>query len=118
MGNLLEQLLGRPLRPLQLALLMAGGAQTAQLAGEGDQEIVATRLAVGPRHAVGKDAAVEVAIDRCPDTPPQVVMGALEALLVNLEEALEMVGQGGRCSTRAAAPALSLHGARSAVAQP
>ena len=50
--------------------------------------------AVGPRRAVGKDAAVEVAVDRGPDTPPQVAMGALEALLVELEEALEMVGQG------------------------
>jgi hypothetical protein len=33
---------------------VAGGAQTPQLAGKGDQEVVATRRAVGPRHAVGE----------------------------------------------------------------
>jgi hypothetical protein len=94
MGNLFEQLLSRPLGPLQLALLVAGWAETPELAGEGDQEVVATRRAVGPCHAVGDDAAVEVAIDRGLDTPPKVAMGALEALLINLEEALEVLRQG------------------------
>ena len=55
---------------------------------------MATPLAVGPRHPVGEDAAVEVAIDRGLDAAPQVTMRALEALVVDLEEALEMVGQG------------------------
>ncbi|HEX9641661.1 MAG TPA: hypothetical protein VGB13_10145 [Candidatus Krumholzibacteria bacterium] len=90
MRHFREELAG-PLDPEQLALLVAGRAEAAQLAGEGNQDVVPALDAVGPRRAVGEDAAVEEAVDRGRDRPAQNAVRRLEALLVHSEEALELV---------------------------
>ena len=90
--HLREKLAG-PRDPEQLALLVAGRAEAAQLAGEGDQDVVPALGAVRSRRAVGEDAAIEVAVDRGRDRAAQVAVRGLEALLLDAEKALELVGK-------------------------
>jgi hypothetical protein len=49
--------------------------------------------AAQPGDALVKDAALEVAMDRRFNAATQVAVGVAEALLIHLDEVLEMVGQ-------------------------
>ena len=82
-----------PVRSEKLALLMAAGAEASELAGEGDQELMATLRAAHPGDAVAENAAVEVAVDHWLNAAPKVAVGALKSLLVDQKEALEAVGE-------------------------
>lgn len=94
MGDVFEQLLLGPLGPEQLTLLMAAWAQAPELAGEGDQELMAAVRAAHPGDTVVENPAVEVAVDRRLHAAAQVAVSCLEAFLVDEQEALEVVGQG------------------------
>ena len=90
-GNILEQLLVGPVRPQKLALLVAAWAQAPKLAGEGDEEIVP---AVGAAHtgdSLVENAAIEIAVDRWLDAAAQVAVLFLEVLLVDEQEAFEVL---------------------------
>ena len=75
MGDVLEQLLLGPVRPQKLALLMAARAQAPELAGEGDQKLVAAVRAAHPGDALVEDAAIEVTVDRRLDVATQIAVG-------------------------------------------
>lgn len=47
-----------------------------------------------PGATLVENAAVEIAVNRRLDATTQVAVGVAEALLIHLDEALEMVGQG------------------------
>jgi len=94
MGVQVEQLLLGPMRPKQLALLMTARAQAPELAGEGDQELMAAIGTAHPGDAVVDDAPVEVAVECRLHTAAQVAVGRLEALFAGEKEALGVVGQG------------------------
>jgi len=88
--DVLEQLLLGPIGPHQLALLVAARAQAPELAGEGDQELVAALRAAHPGDPQVEDAAVEIAVDRRLDAAAQVAVGGEKALLVATHEVLEV----------------------------
>ena len=92
-GNILEELFGSPLGPQDLTLGVAGRADAAELAGESDEEIVATLRTAGTGKAVGEDAAVQVAVDSLLGALAQRPVGRGEALVLHLHEALEVLGQ-------------------------
>jgi len=68
-------------------------AQAPELAGEGDQKLVAAVRAAHPGDALVEDAAIEVTVDRRLDVATQIAVGVEETLLIHLDEVLEMVGQ-------------------------
>ena len=72
---------------------MAAWTKAPQLAGEGHQKLVPAIGAADAGDTLVEDAAVEVAMDREFHTAAQITMGGLEALLVDQEEALEVVGE-------------------------
>ena len=72
---------------------MAAGAEAPELSGEAGQELVAALRAARPGDTVVDDAAVEVAVDRLLNAAPKVAVSPLESLLVDEEEALEVVGE-------------------------
>jgi len=89
--DILEQFLLSPVRPQKLALLVAARAQSPELAREGYEELVP---AVGAAHtgdSVVNDAAIEIAVDRWPDAAAQVAMLLLKLLLVDEQEAFEVL---------------------------
>jgi hypothetical protein len=82
--HLLEQLLGGPLDPHQLALHVARRADAAPLAGECDEVVVAALAAAHPGETAGEDAAVQVAVDGLLRSNRKRPAGGREALLVHL----------------------------------
>ena len=72
---------------------MAAWTKAPQLAGEGHQKLMPAIGAADAGDTLVEDAAVEVAMDREFHTAAQITMGGLEALLVDQEEALEVVGE-------------------------
>ncbi|MGB5392087.1 MAG: hypothetical protein WBP10_18075 [Thermoanaerobaculia bacterium] len=91
MGNILEQLLVGPVRPQELALLVAAWTQTPKLARESDEELMPAVRASHSGDAVVEHAAIEIAVDRWLDAAAQVAVLFLEVLLVDEQEAFEVL---------------------------
>ena len=90
--DVFEQFPLGPIHPQKLALLVAAGAQAPELAGEGDEELVPAIRAAHPGDALVEEAAIEVAVDCRLDAATQITVGVKEALLIDTEEVLEVVG--------------------------
>jgi len=90
-GNILEQLLVGPVRPQELALLVAAWTQTPKLAREGDEELMPAVQASHSGDAVVEHAAIEIAVDGWLDAAAQVAVLFLEVLLVDEQEAFEVL---------------------------
>jgi hypothetical protein len=65
--------------------------QTPKLARESDEELVPAVRASHSGDAVVKDAAIEIAVDRWLDAAAQVAVLFLEVLLVDEQEAFEVL---------------------------
>jgi hypothetical protein len=72
---------------------VAARAQTPELAGEGDQELVPAVRAADPGDALVEDAAIEVAVDCRLDAGSQVAVTSLEPRLICAQEPLEVVSE-------------------------
>ena len=67
------------------------GAQTPELAREGDEELMPAVRASHSGDAVVEHAAIEIAVDRWLDAAAQVAVLFLEVLLVDEQEAFEVL---------------------------
>jgi len=75
MGDLLEDIHAEPFPELHHALLMAGWAEVAALAGEGQKIFMAAILAFHTGKAVVRITAIEITIDHLLDIwPPESVL--------------------------------------------
>jgi len=72
---------------------VAAWTQTPKLARESDEELVPAVRASHSGDAVVKDAAIEIAVDRWLDAAAQVAVLFLEVLLVDEQEAFEVLRQ-------------------------
>ena len=90
-GDVLEHISLGPVRPQELALLLAAWTQTPKLAREIDEELMPAVRASHSGNAVVEHAAIEIAVDRWLDAAAQVAMLPLKLLLVDEQEAFELL---------------------------
>jgi len=88
-----KQGLPHPSAPFLPALGVAGGTETAGLAGERQQMFTAAVRAADPGEAGARVAAVEVALDDLLDHRPEMTVLLLEAALVGCQEPIEVMEQ-------------------------
>lgn len=90
MGHRLENLFCDELAEFNLALLVAGRAEAAALAREGQQVLVSALRAADAREVPVQDAALLEGLERMPNAVPQGPIGGREAFVIDLEELLEV----------------------------
>jgi hypothetical protein len=71
--------------------LLAGGADAAELAGEGHQLLVAAVAAADPGEPCGEDPAAQILFERAPRTVGQRAVLVEEPLIVGFEEQLQVL---------------------------
>jgi hypothetical protein len=90
-GDGIEDLVLEPIGPDLESFGVAGGAEDAGLAAEGDEELGVTLVAAHAGKALFEDTAVEEALDGAPGGSSQATVAGLELLFVNEGEGLEVV---------------------------
>jgi hypothetical protein len=88
-----KQGLPHPCAPLLPALGVAGGAESAGLAGERQQLFTVAVRTADPGEAGARIAAVEIALDDILDDRPEMAVLLLEAAFVDSQEPVEMMKQ-------------------------
>jgi hypothetical protein len=90
-GNVVEELLTKPVAPKEEPLCVAGRTEVSTLAAEGDEKLRATVFADHAREAVFEDPAVQKLPHDFADASVQRSVEGLELLLVHLEETLVVI---------------------------